>query len=179
MNLPQFDGHFEKGYTNLKGVSNEKEEDPWHTKTACSLLRLWFYLGHSCHLLALPSPPLPLLEPLRSPVKGICVYYNDKFQGHVTASGEKYDKGALTAAHRTLPFDTMVKVTNLENHKSVVVRVNDRGPQGGSTAKIIEITSRAAKEIDMIKKGKVQCQMEVVESDGEERGQIFILDKDS
>ena len=98
------------------------------------------------------------------PIKGICVYYNDKFQGHVAASGEKYDKGALTAAHRTLPFGTMVKVTNLENNKSVVVRVNDRGPQGGSKAKIIEITSRAAKEIDMIKKGKVQCQIEVVES---------------
>ena len=98
------------------------------------------------------------------PIKGSCVYYNDKFQGHVAASGEKYDKGALTAAHRTLPFGTMVKVTNLENNKSVVVRVNDRGPQGGSKAKIIEITSRAAKEIDMIKKGEVPCQIEVVES---------------
>lgn len=98
------------------------------------------------------------------PIKGICVYYNDKFQGHVAASGEKYDKGGLTAAHRTLPFGTMVKVTNLENNKSVVVRVNDRGPQGGSKAKVIEITSRAAKEIDMIKKGKVQCQIEVIES---------------
>jgi rare lipoprotein A len=98
------------------------------------------------------------------PVKGICVYYNDKFQGHVVASGEKYDKEALTAAHRTLPFGTMVKVTNLGNNKSVVVRVNDRGPFGGSKAKIIEITSRAAKEIDMIKEGKVQVQIEVVES---------------
>jgi rare lipoprotein A len=109
------------------------------------------------------SPPGSILA-TTEPVKGICVYYNDKFQGHVAASGEKYDKEALTAAHRTLPFDTMVKVTNLENNKSVVVRVNDRGPQGGSKAKIIEITSRAAKEIDMIKKGKVQCQMEVVET---------------
>ena len=98
------------------------------------------------------------------PMKGICVYYNDKFQGHALASGEKYDKEALTAAHKTLPFGTMVKVTNLGNNKSVVVRVNDRGPHGGSKAKIIEITSRAAKEIDMIKKGKVEVQIEVVES---------------
>ena len=98
------------------------------------------------------------------PTKGICVYYNDKFQGHVVASGEKYDKEALTAAHKTLPFGTMVKVTNLGNNKSVVVRVNDRSPHGGSRAKIIEITSRAAKEIDMIKKGKVEVQIEVVES---------------
>ena len=60
-------------------------------------------------------------------MKGICVYYNDKFQGHIVASGEKYDKEALTAAHKTLPFGTMVKVTNLKNNKSVMVRVNDRG----------------------------------------------------
>jgi rare lipoprotein A len=99
-----------------------------------------------------------------APMKGICVYYNDKFQGHVVASGEKYDKDALTAAHKTLAFGTMVKVTNLRNNKSVVVRVNDRGPHGGSKAKIIEITSRAAKEIDMIKEGKAQVQIEVVES---------------
>jgi len=99
-----------------------------------------------------------------APMKGICVYYNDKFQGHVVASGEKYDKDALTAAHKTLAFGTMVKVTNLRNNKSVVVRVNDRGPHGGSKAKIIEITSRAAKEIDMIKEGKAQVQIEVVQS---------------
>ena len=98
------------------------------------------------------------------PIKGICVYYNDKFQGHILASGEKYDKEALTAAHKTLPFGTMVKVTNLGNNKSVVVRVNDRGPHGGSKTKIIEITSRAAKEIDMIKEGKAQVQIEIVES---------------
>jgi len=97
------------------------------------------------------------------PIKGICVYYNDKFQGHPVASGEKYDKDALTAAHKTLPFGTMVKVTNLRNNKSVVVRVNDRGPHGGSKAKIIEITSRAAQEIEMIKEGKAQVQIEVVE----------------
>ncbi len=98
------------------------------------------------------------------PIKGICVFYNDKLQGHVAASGEKYDKEALTAAHKTLAFGTMVKVTNLRNNKSVVVRVNDRSPHGGSKAKIIEISSRAAKEIDIIKEGKAQVQIEVVES---------------
>lgn len=99
-----------------------------------------------------------------APVTGICVFYNDVFQGRPTASSEKYDKDALTAAHRTLPFGTMVKVTNLKNDKSVVVRVNDRGPHGGSKKKIIEITSRAAKEIDMIKEGKAEVQIEVVEA---------------
>jgi len=111
---------------------------------------------------AQPTPASPGAS--SGPIKGICVYYNDKFQGHVLASGEKYDKEALTAAHKTLPFGTMVKVTNLGNNKSVVVRVNDRRPHSGSRAKIIEITSRAAKEIDMIKKGKVEVQIEVVES---------------
>jgi rare lipoprotein A len=97
------------------------------------------------------------------PLKGICVYYSDKFQGKAVASGEKYDKDALTAAHKKLPFGTMVKVTNLRNNKSVVVRVNDRGPHGGSKAKIIEITSRAAMEIDMIQEGKAKVQIEILE----------------
>ena len=122
------------------------------------------FLGAFVPLVGTAQYPPASMGAGTEPIKGICVYYNDKFQGHVTASGQKYDKGALTAAHRTLPYGTRVKVTNLENNKSVVVRVNDRGPHDGSKAKIIEITSRAAKEIDMIKKGKVQCQIEVVES---------------
>lgn len=98
------------------------------------------------------------------PVKGTCFYYSDAFQGSPVASGEKYDKEALTAAHNTLPFGTMVKVTNLKNNKSAVVRVNDRYPHGGSKKKIIEITSRAAKELGMLKKGKAEVQIEVVEA---------------
>lgn len=133
-------------------------------KNSLFIIAFVVFLGAFVPLVGTAQSPPASIGATAEPVKGICIYYNDKFQGHVTASGQKYDKKALTAAHRTLPFDTMVKVTNLENNKSVVVRVNDRGPQGGSKAKIIEITSRAAKEIDMIKKGKVQCQMEVVES---------------
>lgn len=133
-------------------------------KNSLFMIAFVVILGAFVPLVGTAQSPPASIGATAEPVKGICIYYNDKFQGHVAASGEKYDKRALTAAHRTLPFGTMVKVTNLENNKSVVVRVNDRGPQGGSKAKIIEITSRAAKEIDMIKKGKVQCQMEVVES---------------
>lgn len=133
-------------------------------KNSLFMIAFVVILGAFVPLVGTAQSPPASIGTTTEPVKGICIYYNDKFQGHVAASGEKYDKRALTAAHRTLPFGTMVKVTNLENNKSVVVRVNDRGPQGGSKAKIIEITSRAAKEIDMIKKGKVQCQMEVVES---------------
>lgn len=133
-------------------------------KNSLFMIAFVVLLGAFVPLAGTAQSPPATIGATTEPVKGICVYYNDKFQGRAAASGEKYDKRALTAAHRTLPFGTMVKVTNLENNKSVVVRVNDRGPQGGSKAKIIEITSRAAKEIDMIKKGKVQCQLEVVES---------------
>ncbi len=97
------------------------------------------------------------------PDKGTCFYYSDAFQGRPTASGEKYDQEAFTAAHNTLPFGTMVKVTNLKNNRSIVVRVNDRYPHGVSKKKIIEVTSRAAKELGMLKKGKAEVRIEVVE----------------
>jgi rare lipoprotein A len=127
---------------------------------AALVVFIWVFMP----LVGIAKSPPASAAASSGPIKGICVYYNDKFQGHILASGEKYDKEALTAAHKTLPFGTMVKVTNLGNNKSVVVRVNDRGPHGGSKAKIIEITNRAAKEIDMIKEGKVKVQIEVVES---------------
>ena len=77
------------------------------------------------------------------------------------ASGEKYDKDALTAAHRALPLGTMVKVTNLKNNKSVVVKVNDRGPHG-SNKRIIDLSRRAAQELDMVQDGKAQVRVELV-----------------
>jgi rare lipoprotein A len=133
-------------------------------KNSLSIIAFVVFFSVFVPLVGIAQSPPASVGASSGPIKGICVYYNDKFQGHILASGEKYDKEALTAAHKTLPFGTMVKVTNLGNSKSVVVRVNDRGPHGGSKAKIIEITSRAAKEIDMIKKGKVEVQIEVVES---------------
>jgi peptidoglycan lytic transglycosylase len=92
---------------------------------------------------------------------GIAIFYSDAMQGKAVASGEKYDKDALTAAHRTLPLGTMVKVTNLKNNKSVVVKVNDRGPHG-SNKRIIDLSRRAAQELDMIQDGKAQVMVEVV-----------------
>ena len=78
-------------------------------------------------------------------------------------SGEKYDKNVLTAAHRTLPLGTMVKVTHLKNSKSVVVRINDRGPHGPKTG-ITDLSGRAAQELDMIKDGRTKVKLEVVEA---------------
>ena len=94
---------------------------------------------------------------------GTAVYYSDKLVGRPLTSGEKYDKNALTAAHRTLPLGTMVKVTNLKNNKSVVVRINDRGPHGPKT-EIIDVSGRAAQELDMVKDGRAKVKVEVVEA---------------
>jgi len=95
------------------------------------------------------------------PETGIAIFYSDALQGKAVTSGEKYDKDALTAAHRTLPLGTRVKVTNLKNNKSVVVKINDRGPHG-SSKRIIDLSRRAAQELDMIQDGKAQVNLKVV-----------------
>ena len=93
---------------------------------------------------------------------GNAVFYSDKLIGRPLTSGEKYDRNALTAAHRTLPLGTMVRVTNLKNNKSVVVRINDRGPHGVKSD-IIDLSGRAAEELDLIKGGRGKVKLEVVE----------------
>jgi rare lipoprotein A len=90
--------------------------------------------------------------------EGIAHYYSDKFQGKKTASGETYDRAGLTAAHKKLAFGTKVKVTNVENGKSVVVTVNDR--MGASSKAIIDVTPRAAEELGF-KGGQAKVKLEV------------------
>lgn len=82
---------------------------------------------------------------------GVASYYNDKHEGKKTASGEIYRNTKLTAAHRTLPFGTEVKVTNISNGRSVMVKINDRGPY--SKGRLIDLSKAAAREIGLIKKG--------------------------
>ncbi len=91
---------------------------------------------------------------------GYASWYGGKFQGRQTASGEIFDTDKLTAAHRTLPFNTIVRVTNLKNDRSVVVRVNDRGPfvQG----RIIDLSRAAAQSLDMIKDGTAPVQLDIL-----------------
>ena len=93
--------------------------------------------------------------------EGQASFYNDKLHGNETASGEKYDKFALTAAHLTLPFGTLVKVTNLWNGKSVEVKINDRGPFG-KERRIIDVSKQAALELDMVTAGIVDVKVEVL-----------------
>lgn len=94
---------------------------------------------------------------------GMASYYHDKFEGRPTASGEPYRKDSLTAAHPTLPFNTLLRVTNLSNKKSVVVKVNDRGPFVRS--RIIDVSKAAAITLDFIDQGLTQVKIEVVEND--------------
>lgn len=91
--------------------------------------------------------------------EGIASFYADSFQGSQTASGETYSKRAMTAAHRTLPFDTKVKVTNVENGRSVKVRINDRGPH--IEGRIIDLSGAAARKLRMTETGTAKVRLEI------------------
>lgn len=93
-------------------------------------------------------------------LEGVASYYADDFHGKQAANGERFDMNALTAAHRTFPFGTEVRVTNLANSKSVVVRINDRGPF--KEGRLIDLSLRAAKDLDMIGAGTAKVRLEVL-----------------
>jgi len=98
---------------------------------------------------------------------GKASYLGKKFDHRPTASGELYDPERLTAAHRTLPFGTRVRVTNLENGRSVVVRINDRGPYG--KGRVIDLSLRAARRLDFVEKGVTRVRLEVEDQQKEAR----------
>jgi rare lipoprotein A len=92
--------------------------------------------------------------------EGKASYYHDRFHGRKTASGEVYDKDDHTGAHRSYPFGSVVRVTSLKNGKSVIVRINDRGPH--VDARVIDLSRAAAEEIDMIRDGVVNVRLDVL-----------------
>lgn len=94
--------------------------------------------------------------------EGVAAYYSNVFQGRRTASGDRYDKNALTAAHNSYAFGTQLRVTNLANGKSVVVRVNDRGPS--TPGRIIDLSRRAADELGYLREGLTEVRLEVLET---------------
>jgi rare lipoprotein A len=91
---------------------------------------------------------------------GTVSWYGARFDERPTASGELFDSGALTMAHRTLPFGTRVRVTNLRNGRSVIVRVNDRGPFVGD--RIADLSRAAASSIGMVQRGVAQARLEIL-----------------
>lgn len=103
---------------------------------------VWFWLA-LCGAVSIAAPACSAT----SPETGLASVYSEKLNGKSTASGERYDSGALTAAHRTLPLGADVRVTRLDNGKSVRVRVNDRGPR--VQGRIIDLSSSAAAALGM------------------------------
>jgi len=98
--------------------------------------------------------------------KGKASYYHQKFHGRRTSSGERLNQDKLTAAHRKLLFNTIVRVTNLNNDKSVIVRITDRGPYKYKN-RIIDLTKSAAIKIGLVKHGIAPVKIEVIGEDGE------------
>ena len=92
--------------------------------------------------------------------QGLASWYGGKFHGRLTSSGEVFDTNELTAAHRTLPFGTMVRVTNMDNGKAVIVKINDRGPF--VEGRIIDLSMAAADEIGSVGQGVARVSLQIV-----------------
>ncbi len=107
---------------------------------------------------------------------GKASFYADKFEGRTTASGDKYRHNKLTAAHKTLPFGTKVKITNLVNNQSVEVIINDRGPY--VDGRIVDLSKSAAEQLGFINLGLTEVKLEVVDAgDGKGKTQSIPIDQ--
>lgn len=123
----------------------------WRAAFGLALLAL-LALGAACTTVRAPSPEV--IE------RGQASWYGGKFHGRRTASGEVFDTHRLTAAHRTLPFGTLVEVRNLDNDRTVTVRINDRGPF--VRGRVIDLSHEAARQIGMVGPGTAKVELAVV-----------------
>ncbi len=152
---------------------------PWqgHIVRRAAIIAALFLMGHvaattsiEAHGLAeapAVSPPTNDAEPhIERPLDqiGIASHYGRWHRGRQTASGERFDDRKLTAAHPTLPLGTKIRVTNINNGRSVDVRINDRGPY--VKGRVLDLSSRAAKEIGIIKEGVAPVRIEIVAREG-------------
>ena len=112
------------------------------------------------------NTPEPFFEPRESevlavpPQTGFASFYHSILHGQRTANGEMFDRYALTAAHRSLPFGTLVRVTNLRNQRSVIVRINDRGPL--NKRRVIDVSPQAARKLGFFSHGLTWVMLEVI-----------------
>ncbi|MBZ9612933.1 septal ring lytic transglycosylase RlpA family protein [Rheinheimera sp. MA13] len=104
----------------------------------------------------------PLVQTTLHQEVGIASWYGNKFHGHLTSNGETYNMFAMSAAHKTLPLPSYVRVTNLDNNKTAIVRVNDRGPFHRD--RIIDLSYSAAHKLDMLQQGTARVQLELLQS---------------
>lgn len=125
-------------------------------------LALALAIAACAHAPAPPPPPRERVAP--SPTRGevgVASYYGHAFHGRRTASGARYDMYAMTCAHRTAPFGTRLRVTDLENGRSVVVTVTDRGPF--RRGRVVDVSLAAARALGMIERGVAQVRVERVD----------------
>lgn len=122
-------------------------------------MRLFFSI---CFLLC--ALPLLWAQTISSKEKGYASYYANYLDGRRTAYGEIYDKNKLTAAHRTYPLGTLVEVTRLDNGKSIIVRINDKGPV--DPTRVIDVSYAAAEVLDLVYDGIAMVETQVVDADG-------------
>lgn len=112
--------------------------------------------------IVLPTHPNQITQPSDETnfMEGMASFYGDEFQGRLTSNGEVFDQTLLTAAHRSLPFGTLLKVTNLRNGRAVTVRVNDRGPF--APGRILDLSRSAAERLDMVRDGVARVSIAVL-----------------
>ncbi|MHC8370259.1 septal ring lytic transglycosylase RlpA family protein [Pseudomonas sp. MDT1-85] len=120
-------------------------------------------LFSTCALLSLLAgcASTDAIDPHGYDKSGVASYYGAKHHGKRTASGERFNKNSLTAAHRQLPFGTRVKITNLNNDRSCVVRVNDRGPY--SRGRLIDVSREAAEQLGMLRSGTAKVRVQALD----------------
>jgi rare lipoprotein A len=117
-----------------------------------------------CGLLLMPLPDVADGGPSKTRQVGLASWYGKHHQGRKTASGERFSRGQLTAAHRSLPLGTKVKVTNLRTKQQVVVKITDRGPYGAGKRRIIDLSEAAAKRVGLLEHGTERVEVVVVEN---------------
>jgi rare lipoprotein A len=106
------------------------------------------------------APMAAAAAPAASAESGKIAYYGRKFAGRKTASGERFNPNAMTMAHKSLPFGTLVKVSNPKNGKSVTLRVNDRGPS--TPDRVADVSASAARKLGMLRAGVIAAELQVV-----------------
>ena len=127
----------------------------------CTVLAVAFACAHPETRREAPEPP-PRAEREHARVQtGIASFYGGEFEGRLTASGAIYRSRRMTCAHRTLPFGTVLRVTDVETRKSVVVEVNDRGPY--AKGRIVDLSMAAARKLGMVDRGVARVTVEVVQ----------------
>jgi rare lipoprotein A len=109
-----------------------------------------------------PADAGPPPEKVVRVLRGHAVWYGGDWHGKKTASGERFDRHAFTAAHRSLPLGTRVRVTDLRTRRQVIVRVNDRGPYGPDRRRIIDLSEAAARELGFLDRGSTRVNLEVL-----------------